>query len=316
MNRPYSYDYINAYNSVVSPSTVHVKNTGLAQFFKRYLLQEAVSRFDFTLPDNWDFNYFTTVLFVIGYIFAFDKDQRFGLIPQHGTVGGYNVQYQPYYALISNPLFTQSYKLTIGEEVAVIKLQPDYCGLYDLIDYYGDLMALTAETVGVNILNSKLSFIFAAENKATAESFKKLYDNFASGEPAGFADKKLFDDEGNLRVQLMMQNVGQNFIADRLLDCLGAIRNKFLTDIGIPNANTDKRERLVTDEVNANNFETASKASLWLRTMKTGMETARNLYGLSVSDLDVKWAEIPVSELTGAEKGGEDDGQNVNPRYA
>lgn len=310
MSSPYDYEFINTYNSIISPSTVHVKNTGLARFFKRYLLQEAVSRFKFTLPERWDFNYFTTVLFVIGYIFTFDKEPFYGLIPQHGFVGGRNIQYQPYYATISNSLFKNqgSYKLIIGKDCACIKLQPDYCGLYDIIDYYGDLMALCAETIGVNILNSKLSFVFAAENKATAESFKKLYDNYASGEPAGFADKKLFDENGQLRVNLLVQNVGQNFIADRLLDCLGAIRNKFLTDIGIPNANTDKRERLLTDEVNANNFETASKASVWLETMKKGMETARNIHGLTIDQLDVEWSETPDF----AKIGGDTDGNNFN----
>lgn len=304
MNSPYDYEFINAYNSIISPSTVHVKNTGLARFFKRYLLQEAISRFKFTLPERWDFNYFTTVLFVIGYIFTFDKEPFYGLIPQHGFVGGRNIQYQPYYATISNPLFKNqgSYKLIIGKDCACIKLQPDYCGLYDIIDYYGDLMALCAETIGVNILNSKLSFVFAAENKATAESFKKLYDNYASGEPAGFADKKLFDENGQLRVNLLVQNVGQNFIADRLLDCLGAIRNKFLTDIGIPNANTDKRERLITDEVNANNFETASKASVWLETMKKGMETARNIHGLTIDQLNVDWSETPKFATVGGDE--------------
>lgn len=310
MNSPYDYEFINSYNSIISPSTVHVKNTGLARFFKRYLLQEAISRFKFTLPERWDFNYFTTVLFVIGYIFTFDKEPFYGLIPQHGFVGGRNIQYQPYYATISNPLFKNqgSYKLIIGKDCACIKLQPDYCGLYDILDYYGDLMALCAETIGVNILNSKLSFVFAAENKATAESFKKLYDNYASGEPAGFADKKLFDENGQLRVNLLVQNVGQNFIADRLLDCLGAIRNKFLTDIGIPNANTDKRERLLADEVNANNFETASKASVWLETMKMGMETARKLHGLTIDQLNVDWSETPKF----ATVGGDENGNNVN----
>lgn len=293
--RAYSYEYINQYNSFISPSTVHVKNTALAQFFKRYLLQEAVSRFEFTLPERWDFNYFTTVLFVIGFIFGFDKEPAFGLIPQHGMIGGRTVQYQPYYATISNPRFRKqgSYRLTIGEECSIIKLQPDFCGLYDIVDYYGDLMTITAETVGVNIINSKLSFVFAADNKASAESFKKLYDNFASGEPASFADKNLFDDEGNLRNTLMLQNVGQNFIADRLLDCLGVIRNKFLTDIGIPNANTDKRERLITSEVDANNGETASKVSVWLREIEKGMEQTRQMFGLSKSELNVKLAEFP-----------------------
>lgn len=313
MNRPYSSEFINQYNNIFSPSTVHVKNTGLAQFFKRYLLQEAISRFKFTLPERWDYNYFTSVLFVIGYIFAFEKEPFYGLIPQHGFVGGRNVQYQPYYATISNPLFKEkgSYKLAIGEECTVIKLQPDYGGLYDIVDYYGDLMALTAETVGVNILNSKLSFVFAAEKKAAAESFKKLYDNFASGEPASFVDKELFDEDGKLRVSLLMQDVGKNFIADRLLDCLGTIRNKFLTDIGIPNANTDKRERLITGEVEANDFETAAKASIWLQTMKKGMKETRDMFGLDLSELNVEWSKSPDFAQI---EGGADYGSTINSR--
>lgn len=307
-NAPYSYNFINEYNSVVSPSTVHVKNTGLARFFKRYLLQEAISRYKFTLPENWDYNYFTAVLFVIGFIFGFDKEKKFGLIPQHGFVGGRNVQYQPYYATISNPLFDRgSYRLIIGEECSIIKLQPDFCGLYDIVDYYGDLMALTAETIGVNIFNSKMSIAFAATNKAMAESYKKLYDSFGSGEPAVFADAKLFDDEGNLRYSVIAQDVGGNFIADKLLDCLGAIRNKFLTDIGIPNANTDKRERLNEKEVNSNNIETASKAYLWLETMKKGFKKTREMFGLSESELSVEWAPIP-----NLDRGGEDNGAIVN----
>lgn len=311
MNEPYSYEFINQYNNVFSPSTVHVKNTGLARFFKRYLLQEAISRYDFTLPDRWDYNYFTTVLFVIGFIFTFDKEPAFGLIPQHGFIGGRTVQYQPYYATVSNPRFKNqgSYRLIIGEDTTCIKLQPDYCGLFDIVDYYGDLMAITAETVGVNILNSKLSFVFAAKNKAAASSFKALYDNFASGEPASFVDKNLFDEEGRLTVDLMLQNVGQNFIADRLLECLGVIRNKFLTDIGIPNANTDKRERLISDEVNANNFETASKASVWLTMMKKGFSEARDMYGLDVSELSVEWSKCPDFVMLGGDR---DVGKTVN----
>lgn len=285
MNSPYSFDFINTYNSAVSPSTVHVKNTGLARFFKRYLLQEAFSVFDWKMPETWDKNYFLYVLYVIGFIGIVETD-RYGVIPQHGGLGGYTVQYQPQYMLISNPLIANTMKPVIGEDCVCIRLQPDYCGLYDIVDYYGDLMALCAEAAGVNLLNSKLSFIFAAENKATAESFKKLYDQFSGGEPAVFADKNLFDDEGNLRVTMFNQNVGENFITDKLLDTMRTIRCQFLTDIGIPNANTDKRERLITDEVNANNFETRAKCAVWLDELKKGCKQAREMFGI---ELSVDW---------------------------
>lgn len=292
---PYSYDFINQYNGAFSPSTVHVKNTGLSRFFKRYLLQEAFSVFEWTMPETWDKNYFLYVLYVIGYIGILNTD-RFGVIPQHGGLGGYNVFYQPQYMLINNPLFDKTYKPIIGEDCVCLRLEPDYLGLYDIVDYYGDLMALCAEAAGVNLLNSKLSYIFGADNKASAESLKKLYDQVASGEPAVFTDKNLFDEDGNLRVTLFNQDVGANFIADRLLDAMRTIRCQFLTDVGIPNANTDKRERLITDEVNANNFETRAKCAVWLDELQKGCKKARDMFGI---ELSVDWRKDlkPLKEV-------------------
>ncbi len=290
----YNYDFINQYNAAFSPSTVHVKNTGLSRFFKRYLLQEAFSVFDWKLPETWDKNYFLYVLYVIGFIGVIRTD-KYGVIPQHGGLGGYTVQYQPQYMIINNPLITGTLKPVIGEECACIRLQPDYCGLYDIVDYYGDMMALCAEAAGGNLLNSKLSFIFAAADKTMAESFKKLYDQIAGGEPAVFADKNLFDDEGKLRVALFNQDVGGNFIADRLLDTMRTIRCQFLTDIGIPNANTDKRERLITDEVKANDFETRAKCAVWLDELKKGCKQARDLFGIEIS---VDWRDDLKQEVS------------------
>lgn len=295
----FGYDFINNYNSTFSPSTVHVKNTGLARFFKRYLLQEAFSVFKWTLPNTWARNYFLYVLYVIGYIGIIETD-RFGVIPQHGGLGGYDVMYQPQWMLIANPMLKKTYKPIIDEQCVCLRLQPDYMGLYDIVDYYGDLMALCGEACGVNLLNSKMPYVFGAENKATAESFKKLYDSLASGEPAVFADKNLFDDEGNLRVAVFNQDVGQNFIAGELLDCMRTIRCQFLTAIGIPNANTQKRERLNLDEVNANNFETRANCSVWLDELKKGCEKARNMFGI---DISVDWRdELKETEVRNDER--------------
>ena len=64
----------------------------------------------------------------------------------------------------------------------------------------------------------------------------------------------------------------------------------FDTDIGIPNANTDKRERLITDEVNANNVETMTRCELWLETLRKGIDKANSKYGLNIS---VDWRVNP-----------------------
>lgn len=299
----YTYEFINGYNSIISPSTVHVKNTGLARFFKRYLLQEAESVFEFTLPKTWSKNYFLTVLYCLGYVAVADI-KPFGVIPQHCGLGGFTVQYQPYYVTIANPLF-QSRELTIGRECEVIRLQQDYCGLYDIVDYYGDLMALCAETMGGNILNSKLSFVFAADNKASAESYKELFDRIASGEPMTVGDKKLFRDDGTLAVQMFVQNVGQNFIADKLVDTMRNIRNMFLTDIGIPNVNLAKKSGVTDSEVAANDMEVKAKVSLWYDSIREDMERVRTMFGIPESELNVRWRAVD---------GGGEDGVSVDPR--
>ena len=283
---PAAYGEIMGYNSQVSPSTVHVKNTALARFFKRYLLQEAMSVFDWKMPEKWDRAYFLYVLYLWGYI-AIVKTNKFGVIPQHGGLGGVNVYYGPQFIIITNPLLKQQYKLDINADCAVLRLQPDYCGLYDLVDYYGDIMALAAETAGVNLLNSRLSFVYGATNKASAESFKKLYDDIASGNPAAFVDKQLFDEDGKLRVTLFNQDVGGSFIVPELLDCLRTVRCMFLTDIGIPNVNVMKQSGVTDSEIAANDFETRAKCSLWLDELKKGCKIARDLFpGL---ELDVNW---------------------------
>ena len=115
MNSPFTFVESNMYNGSFSPSTVHVKNTGLATFFKRYLLQEAASVFDITLLSHWSKNYFLYILYLMGHI-AVMRTDRYGVIPQHCTLGGYTVQYQPYYCQVTNPLFSKTYRLVIGRD--------------------------------------------------------------------------------------------------------------------------------------------------------------------------------------------------------
>lgn len=153
---PYNYGEIMMDTAPVTPSTVHVTNTALSAFFRRYLFQDLLSVWEWDIPENWDSNYFKTILFSWGY-FAVIDTPAFGIIPQQAGLKGYNVQYQPTNAVISNPRIKENLEPVINEECAIIRLRPDYCGMLDLVNYYGDMMALTAESLDVNILNSKLA---------------------------------------------------------------------------------------------------------------------------------------------------------------
>lgn len=282
-NIPASYDYINMYNHQYAPSTIHVKDTGLSWYFKRYLIQKIISVFKFEgIPETWAKDYFLYVLFVFGYC-AVINTPKYGIIPQHCTLSGYNIFYRPNRAIITNPLFTRTIEARIGVDTELVRMSPDWCGVWDIVEYYADLMALTSETVAGNLINSKFSYVFAAEDKASAESLKKLYDQIASGEPAAFADKKLFTDDGDPSWYLFVQNLKQNYIAGDLLEDLAKIDSRFNTEIGIPNVNIAKSSGVGEAEVMANNIDTHSKAALWLETIQDSLAKVNEMFGLDIS---------------------------------
>lgn len=303
---PVNYDFINAYNSTFSPSSVHVKNTDLQKFFRRYLFQKALSVFKWKLPETWSRDYFLYVLYAWGYIGVVETD-KFGVICQAGALYGYDVFYQPTNLVISNPLLRGTLQPRIGTDCTVFKLQPDWGGIGDLVNYYADMMALCAETAGVNLLNSHLSFIFPAKNKQSAESYKKLFDKVSGGEPCVVIDSSLYTEDGRQTWAPFQQQVKQSYITDMVLSDMRKIEAMFDTDIGIPNANLDKRERLITDEVNANNIETISRCELWLEQLKKSADQTNTMFG---TDITVDWRYDPQDTIVKA--GGVQDEQGRN----
>lgn len=296
---PMGYGDINLYNADFSPSTVHCKNTYLQRYFRKYLLQKAISVFKWKLPEEWDEDYFKYILYGIGYI-AVLETRSFGVICQGGALGGYNLYYKPSYIIITNPLLKETITANINVDCAIIKLQPDYSSIMDIVGYYADQLALSAEALGLNMVNVKSGVVFGAKDKTQAQSYKKMFDKMQDGDPAVFIDKQLLDDAGKPNWYPFVQNMKEQYIADSILSDMRKIEAMFDTDIGIPNANTDKKERLVTDEINANNVETATRCELWLDSIRKGIDKANAMYGLSLS---VDWRVNPKTEIADNWKG-------------
>ena len=286
---PFNYQDVNTYNAERSPSTIHTKNTALRQYFVKYLLEKAISVFEWKLPESWDPDYFVYCLYTFGYIGVINTP-KFGTICQWGSLGGYNLYYRPAYIMITNPLLPETITANIGETCEIIKLQPDFSGIMDMIGYYADLMAIAAESLGLNILNVQSATIFGAENQTQAAAFKKMFDKVAAGEPAVVVGKKLLDEQGKPSWFPFTQHIKESYVASDLLSDMRKIEAEFDTKIGIPNANTDKRERLITSEVNANNEETQLLAELWLKCLRRGIDKANKMFNIEIG---VDWRISP-----------------------
>ena len=301
---PFFYNYMNLCDPVMNGGAIHAGDTRITRFFQRYLLQKAISVFRWTIPDEWARNFLLYCIYCWGFVAVFETD-KFGTIFQPCGLRGYDVYYRPTHAVIANPLLKGIQQPRIGKQCELLKLQPDYGGIMDIVTHYAELMAIATETAGVNLFNSKLAYVFTCANKAGAETFKKLYDKISSGEPAAVVDKAAQNPDGSSPWTLFLQNVGQNYITDRVLADLRKLEAMYDTDIGIPNANTDKRERLITDEVNANNIETLSKCSLWLEELQESCRKCNSMFGLN---LGVDW-RYKVEE-SAQDEGRENDAGN------
>lgn len=285
---PYSYEAINMVQGAHNPSAIYTRNTGLFRYFVKYLFQKLVSIFDFkNLPDYWAENYFKYVLLGYGYIAVFD-DKEYGIIPQQCTLSdNITLFFQPKNALITNPILKYK-QLEIGKDCELIKIQPDYSNPMDIVSTYADLLSIAMETTAVNLMNSKASFIFFAESEAIANTYKALYDEMSSGKPFSVISKDLKNEDGSNNWDFFTQNVGQNYITDRILNDMKTIEDQFNTKIGIPNANTQKRERLINSEVMANDVDTQALIRVWLSTMKEGIAKVNSHYGLNI-DVDYNY---------------------------
>ena len=309
---PFSYEALNAHDALCPQSFIHIHNTGTARFFKRYLLQDALSVFKWTLPDNWDSDYFRYVMMGFGRCVVF-RTNLFGVIPQYAELSGYNVFYRPTRAIVANPLL-KSRTLTLWEDCTLIKLMPDYGSIVDLIDYYGDLMALTYESLAINILNSRLAYLIGVQSRPEAETFKAIYDEIASGKPAvifrgkdkpgtGYAKGQPTADQW----QTLVQNLKNTFIANDLLDALNSIRDEYLTHIGIPNLSERKKERVNVVDSERNSVETEAKVNLWLEELREGIEKTVTMFP-EVAGLNVE-LRFPADN-----EGGVADGSNERDR--
>ena len=59
--------------------------------------------------------------------------------------------------------------------------------------------------------------------------------------------------------------------------------SEFLTEIGVNNANTDKKERLTDNEVEANDSEIQLNAGYWLDNIREGIEKTNKMFNLNIS---------------------------------
>ena len=296
MDIPYPYRAINLAQAVKSPSGVQTLNNLTTAFYSRYLMKRAISAIKFSIPAEWDKDYVVYTMFCRGFGVVINQ-MRFGVIFQACTLYGRNVYYQPTRAMTANPLYTSpSLGWTIGRNCEVVKLQPDFCGIMDIVETYAARLALAYEAWQMNTQNSKLAYIIGADNKSGAQTFEKLFDKIQSGVPAVATGNNMMDKDGKPRWTTFSNDLRQNYISLEISADMRSIMSEFDSFVGIPsNPGAEKKERQIVDEVNANNVETDTLLDLMVETLNDSFSRVNAMFSLNCKAAK----KYPVVETVG-----------------
>lgn len=285
---PMNYENVNNLNSQYIPSNVKYINTQVFSYWERSLFQRAISVINIDVPEEWDGStkdFLYWCLFRFGHVAVF-KRPEYGIVFNPGTFKGFDFYYQPTNYLIANPALTESLDLKIGKDCELIKLTPDYRGIWDIIGYHAEKLALLDSAINMSILNSKLAWILGAKNKAVAQTIKKIFDKVNRGDPLVVYDAKLADDPVSKTEPwqfLERKNIKDSYLTTDQLQDFQTVLNNFDSEIGIPTIPYQKKERMVTTEADSRMIDSTSRSVVWKETLDNSFTQVNEMFSLNLS---------------------------------
>ena len=290
MYLPLNYEQLNVIESTYFPNTVKPYNNQAFDFWTRSLFQRACSTLDIKLPKMWEkhLDLMYWVLFCRGFV-GVGEMAELGKWFNPVTISGVNFYYEPVTAILTNPVLKErsGRELVIGEDVEILKLTPDWQGIFDIIFYYAEKLASMDCAINAAIINTKFAYIVGGKNKAAIEALRKIFDKISRGEPAVFFDSKLANDPTSKDEPwqaLFRDNLKQSYIITDLLKDFQTILNNFDCEVGIPTIPYEKKERMVQSEAESRQIDATSRSIIWFNELTRTMKICNEFLGLTGAD--------------------------------
>ena len=302
---PYSYQEINEVDGTYTPSETHDADDYTYWYWFRSLFQRAASTLEFDFPSKFtaeEKDFFYYCLLKYGFVCVFNSE-KFGLSFNPCTLYGFDLYYQPTNAIVTNPALTESLDLKLHANCELIKLTPDYLGIFDVIDYYAVKLANMSCSIDMTVENSKTAFVLAGKTKSAIATLKKIVDKISKGITTIVADARVTNPREDVEpFTWLTRNAKDSYVGTDLLQDMQTILNMFDREIGIPTIPYQKKERMVEFESKSAMIDSSSRLSTWIRTLEASLESVNIMFS---TDFNVK-ARIDLDSLMSVQsEGGE-----------
>lgn len=276
-----------------------LNNRTYLQYYYR-LLELAINMYEWkNLPPSVDERFLELTLFSDG-MAVFFRDEVLGELCLQCMIGG---QLDVYRIPIERTAYaTNGYQARLDETNSVIIFN-NYTHTNSMLDVemYARRLYEIERTIDVNVKAQKTPLIIrATENQRL--TIKNLYMQYDGNEPFIFGDKNL-DMDG-----IKVLKTDAPYVADKLNILKRQIWNEALTYLGIENSNTEKKERLVSDEVTTNLGGVEAQRFCHLNARRQAAKKINEMFGLNIS-VDFRQE---TQTVTRDEKDGETTETEVN----
>lgn len=161
----------------------------------------------------------------------------------------------------------------------------------ELISSFAYRLFETERTIDINLNAQKTPVILEGDSKS-AMTLKNLWMKFTGFIPIIYA-RKNFD----INNKINAIDTKAPYLVDKLDLHKQRLWNEAMTILGINNANTDKKERLIVDEVNSNNQLIGYYLNTWLKSREIAKDEINKKYFNGEERIKVKVNDI-VNNLT------------------
>ena len=217
------------------------------------------------------------------------KDRYYGLMCLKGEGYGLNILEDPLTYRVTGNQYTKEIP---AEECVLVENNKLRMPTHDVIAYFTNQLYEVTRTRDVNVQTLKLPFAVACTDKNVLTA-KKIMESIDNNEPCLTVNSDVIDIDQFLKII----PTGVKPYTAELTDLYHDILNEALTYLGINNANTDKKERLITSEADANNQFIECCSEMFLEARKRACEEINKMFGTNISvELRNKGVELNAFE--------------------
>lgn len=259
-------------------------------YYKLMLIARSLFKWE-NLPNDMDERWIEKYLFSSGKC-IFYKDPTLGyMVAGFGQQGGINCYGDPtsVYPVAENYVY-EGPKLVNRENCVVVRNNDLMIPTFPTIRHYSYKLCNLDRAIDVNIEALKSPVIVRCSEKQKL-SLKNAINQRRDNEPVIWTA-----DTGNIGDMVDTLDTNAPVIFPQLQTQKHMILNEVFTDLGINNANMDKKERMVANEVEANNEQVKASEDVMLKAREQACKEINRIFGTNISVRRRDYDEIPEYE--------------------